>query len=278
MRNHKPGKVQIFMTAFLPAVYSGLILLPLVFIVFSSFKPTDAIFSTPWALPRSFDFSIYLELLVKYKLALGLFNSIYYAVASCAVAIGVSLFAAYALVRMKFRTNPFFMGLILMGIMIPVHSELVPLYVMFAKLGLREPRFALTAVYAAFSIPVTTLVLAGYIRSIPVALEESAVMDGSGIIGVLFRIVLPLMRPALATAAIFHILGVWNDFFAALVFINSENDRTLQLAASVFRGSFGANYQYLLGGVVLSMLPSAVFYLLVQDKIIEGVAAGAVKG
>jgi raffinose/stachyose/melibiose transport system permease protein len=87
-----------------------------------------------------------------------------------------------------------------------------------------------------------------------------------------------MMRPALATTAIFHVLGVWNDFFAALVFINSENDRTLQLAASVFRGSFGTNYQYLLGGVVLSMLPSAVFYLLVQDKIIEGVAAGAVKG
>ncbi len=278
MKAHKPKIFQRALVALLPTVYSGLILLPLVFIVLSSFKPTEAIFSKPWSFPERWDFSIYLELLVKYKLALGLFNSVYYAAVSGALAISVSVCAAYALVRMKFRTNPLFMGLILLGIMIPVHSEIVPLYVMFAKLGMREPRIALTAVYAAFSIPVTTLVLAGYIRSIPVALEESAVMDGSSIIGALFRIVLPMMRPALATTAIFHVLGVWNDFFAALVFINSENDRTLQLAASVFRGSFGANYQYLLGGVVLSMLPSAVFYLLVQDKIIEGVAAGAVKG
>jgi len=266
------------LVGFLPAIYSLLILLPLLFILMSSFKPTDAIFSTPWALPKSLDFSLYAELLVKYKLALGLFNSVYYAALSAAIALGVSACAAYALVRMRFRTNRLFMGLIMLGIMIPVHSELVPLYVMFAKLGLRDPRLNLTLVYAAFSIPVTTLILAGYIRSIPVALEESAVIDGSSLVGAFYHIVLPMMRPALATAAIFHVLGVWNDFFAALVFINSEKDRTLQLAASVFRGSFGANYQYLLGGVVLSMLPSAVFYLLVQDKVIEGVAAGAVKG
>jgi len=115
-------------------------------------------------------------------------------------------------------------------------------------------------------------------RSLPKELDESAVIDGSSLIGAFARIVVPMMRPAIATAAIFHVLGVWNDFFAALIFINSERDRTLQLAASVFRGSFGANYQYLLGGVVVSMLPSAIFYLIVQDKVIEGVAAGAVKG
>jgi len=194
------------------------------------------------------------------------------------VAIGVSLCAAYALTRMKFKTNAFFMALVLLGIMIPVHSELVPLYVMFVKLGIHNPQFSLTAIYAAFSIPVTTLILAGYIRSIPLALEESAVIDGSTLLGALWRIVLPMMKPAIATAVIFHILGVWNDFFTALVFISSEGDRTLQLAVSVFRGSFGSNYQYLLGGVVLSMLPSALIFLAIQDKVIEGVSAGALKG
>jgi len=155
---------------------------------------------------------------------------------------------------------------------------LVPLYVMFIKMRIRDPHISLTLVYVAFSIPITTLILASYIRSIPIAMEESAVMDGSSLIGAFIKIVFPMMKPAIATVAIFHVLSAWNDFFSALVFINSENDRTLQLAVAVFRGSFSANYQFLLGGVVLSMLPSAIFYLLVQDKVIEGVAAGAVKG
>ena len=278
MKTSTPALAPTLLKGLIPAIYALLVLFPLGYIIMSSFKTTDQIFSAPWSLPVALDLSIYADLLIRYKLAQGLFNSLFYAIASGLIVIVISTAAAYALVRMKFRLNGLFMLLIMLGLMIPVHSEMVPLYILFSALGLHEPRIVLTSIYTAFSIPVTTLLLASYIRSIPIALEESAVIDGSSLLGAFVRIVVPILQPAIATAAIFHFLGVWNDFFSALVFISSENDRTLQLATSVFRGAFSANYQYLLGGVVISIVPITAIYLLLQDRIIEGLTAGAVKG
>jgi raffinose/stachyose/melibiose transport system permease protein len=146
------------------------------------------------------------------------------------------------------------------------------------KLGFREPKIALPLVYVAFSMPITVFIVAGYLRSIPRALEESAVMEGASIPRCFFTIVLPVTKPAIATVLIFNFITIWNDFFAALVFINRDADKTIQLGIAGLKGVFVTQYSDLLAAVVVAIVPSVIVYALLQDKIVEGMTAGSLKG
>lgn len=259
-------------------IYVLVIIYPLLFVFMSSIKTNAEVFARPFALPETWNFSIYPELWIEHQLGMYFANSIYYAFFTVVITVLISAMAAYALVRMKWRLKGFVFMLILFGLMVPIHSEVVPLYIIVNKLGLRNPRFSLLGIYIAFSLPITVFILSGFIRGIPRAMEESAVIEGSGIIGAFFRIILPLMKPALATVVIFNFLTVWNDFFAALIFIGRESQKTIQLGVTKFQGTFSTDYSTLLAGIIIVIIPSVIVYALVQDKIIEGITAGAVKG
>jgi raffinose/stachyose/melibiose transport system permease protein len=260
-----------------PSLYAAAILFPLAFIFISSMKTPDELFLSPWSLPARWSLTVYGDLLGRGGIGGNMVNSFYYSSISMTISVFLSAMAAYAFVRMRWRLRGVAMGFVLLGIMVPIHSELVPLYIILARLGLREPRAVLLGVYVAFSLPMTVLILSGFIRGIPREMEEAAVMEGSSIIGSVFRIVFPLLRPALATVVILNFIGVWNDFFAALVFINHDFQKTLQLGIGRFQSMYGNNYPYLLSAVTLAIFPSVLVYLLIQDKIIKGMTAGALK-
>jgi raffinose/stachyose/melibiose transport system permease protein len=133
-------------------------------------------------------------------------------------------------------------------------------------------------VYVAFSLHITILILSGFITGIPREMEESAVMEGSSILKAFFTIIFPLMNPAIVTVVIFNFITVWNDFFAGLVFISLDKDKTLQLGIARFQGNFSTNYSYMLAAIVLVLLPSVVVYVTIQDRIIKGITTGALKG
>lgn len=266
-----------FIYAFL-CVYALLILFPLLFVFLSSLKTNEEIFTSPWSLPQRWEFGKYVELITKYNMGQFFLNSIYYAVLSVVLAVFISAMAAYVLTRMKWRLKGFVFSLILFGLMVPIHSELVPLYIILSWLGIRTPRISLTGVYVAFALPITILILSGFIAGIPKEMEESAVMEGSSILKAFFTIIFPLMNPAIVTVVIFNFITVWNDFFAGLVFISLDKDKTLQLGIARFQGNFSTNYSYMLAAIVLVLLPSVVVYVTIQDRIIKGITTGALKG
>lgn len=259
-------------------IYSLVILYPLLFVFLSSLKSNEEIFSTPFALPEVWNFKIYYEVWTKFQVQIYFFNSLYYSTISVIICVTLSAMAAYALTRMKWKLKKAVLSFILLGLMVPVHSELVPIYIVFTKLGLKNPKINLIGIFVAFAIPVTVFIISGFIEGLPIELEESAVMEGSGLIRAFFTIILPLLKPALATVIILDFLNVWNDFFASLIFISQEGDKTLQLGITRFQGNFTTRYADLLAAIIITVVPSVIVYSIMQDKIISGLTAGAVKG
>lgn len=258
--------------------YAVLILFPLLFILISSFKDNEGIFTDPWGLPAVFHWETYMQLFTKYAMGMNFVNSFYYSTAGCVLSLLVCITAAYAIARMRWRYSGAMMGFFLLGLMIPAHSTIIPLYISAFKAGVKDPRISLVLIFAAFSIPTTVYILAGFMKNIPREMEEAAVMDGSSIPGALARIIVPLLKPAIATVTIFTFLSIWNDLLFSLIFINNEKYNNIQLAITKFQGSYGSKYGSLLSAIVVSIIPTIIVYILLQDKIVKGMTAGAVKG
>lgn len=260
------------------AVYALCILYPLFFLLISSLKDNVEIFTNPWGLPAKWGLQVYYQVWTQYEVGTYFLNSLYYSVLSVVITMFISSMAAYAIVRMKWKLSKWTLGYLLLGLMVPVHSTLVPLYIIVSKLGLNYPRFTMIVIFVAFAIPFSVFVLAGFIQGIPKEMEESAVMDGCSLPKAFWRIIFPLLAPPLATITIFNFLGSWNDLIFSLIFINDEHYKPIQLGIMRFQGDFSTRYSFLLSAIVIAIIPSVAAYMALQDKIVSGITAGAVKG
>lgn len=258
-------------------LYAVVIVVPILFVFLSSLKTNEEIFLRPWSIPDQWQWRSYQDVFVTYKLYRYFANSIYYAVVSVLVNLVVCLLASYALVRMKWRLQGAVFAFFLLGLMVPIHSMVVPLYILTARAGLGDPRLTLVIVFVAFSIPLTILIMSGYLKSVPREMEEAAIIDGASIFATFWRIVVPMMQPAIATVGIFKFLTTWNDFFVGFIFITNEKHWTVQIGISQFRGSFVVRYSHLLAAIVIAILPTMIVYIVLNRKIIAGLTAGAVK-
>jgi raffinose/stachyose/melibiose transport system permease protein len=234
------------------SIYALLIILPLLFIVLSSFKSNEELFLRPWNLPEKFSLFPYFDVLVNFSFIRFFFNSLFYSAASVVVSLIVCTMGAYALVRLKWRLRAAVLGFLLLGLMIPSHALVVPLYIFAAKLGLSKSSVTLIAIFSATSVSTSVFILSGYMRTMPWELEEAAVIDGCSLLRSFVRVIVPLTKPAVATVAILDFLGVWTDFFISLIFINQQNRWTIQLGITIFKGSFATRYSYLLVSVILA--------------------------
>jgi raffinose/stachyose/melibiose transport system permease protein len=259
-------------------LYALVILYPLFFLVASSFKDDEELFLAPWGLPRRWNLWGYYDVVANYGVGRYFLNSLYYASMSVTLSLLICSMGAYALVRMKWRLSGPTLAFFLMGLMVPVHAMIVPLYLFVTKVGLSNPRVTLVCIFVAFTTPTTIFILSGYMKGIPRELEESAVIDGCSLRRAFWAIVMPMMQPALATVAIFNFLSTWNDFLISLIFINDDRYWPIQLGISRFQGSFQTRYSYLLTAIILAIVPSAVVYMLLNKRIVSGLAAGAIKG
>lgn len=275
MKRNATGEVFVYL--FL-SLYAVIILVPMLFIVVSSLKTNDEIFNNPWALPAHLNLFTYLDIFINYSLYRYFLNSLYYASVSVAFIVVLCAMGAYGLVRLKWRLAGITKAYILMGLMVPVHSMIVPLYILLNRMGVHNPRISVTLIYVAFSIPTSLFIFVAYLSEIPRDLEEAAVLDGCSLFGAFRRIVVPMMQPAIATVAIFSFLSNWNDFFVGLIFINADKYWTIQLGISKFKGAFSVRYSYLLAAVIVALVPTIVVYLFMNKRIITGITAGAVRG
>ena len=255
-----------------------LIIIPLLFIAVSSVKTNEEIFQGAFKLPvKPYLVNYRLIFNENYHLYTYLFNSIIYAVLVCSASIIINSMASYALGRMIWKLNKPVMGVFLSGIMIPLHAIIVPLYILTARFRLPNT-ITLGLLYTAATIPTSVFLLRGFLNSVPRAIEESAVIDGSSIPYLFFKIVVPIIKPAIATMTIFNFMAVWNDLMLALIFLSEDKYKTLQLGLMRFRSSTYNDYGLLLTGMMVSIIPIIIVYLFMSEKIIGGITVGAVKG
>lgn len=206
------------------------------------------------------------------------FNSLLVSVVSIIIIVLSAILLGYGFTRMEWKLKKLFYAFIVMAMIIPLYSTLIPNFILFKKLDILDTYWALILPYVAFAIPIGMFIISGFLQTIPRAIEEAAVMDGLGVFGTIFRVIVPIMKPAIATVAVLSFLSCWNEFIMAVTFINSDALRTLPFAIVYFMGQYSSNYGAQFAVLAIIAIPSIVIYLLFTDQITSGVTAGAVKG
>lgn len=254
-------------------------LFPLIWLVNYSFLDTNQFFSDElikW--PTSPKWGNYVNAWVDGKFLKYLLNSVVVSGVSILLTIVISVMLSYAFTRMKWKLRGLFFGIILLGIMIPIHATLLPDFVILKKLALTDTYWALILPYTAVNVPLGMFMLSGFMRSIPGALEESAVIDGCGIFRLVFRIVLPMLKPAVVTVGINSFLFCWNEFILASTFLSRDTYKTLPFSVQNFTGMYSSDYGSQFAVMVLISIPAIIIYALFNEQITKGITAGAVKG
>ena len=164
-----------------------------------------------------------------------------------------------------------------MGMMIPIKLGIVPLFLLMKDLGLTNSLWSLIFMYTAQGIPLSILILTGFFRTMPIELEEAARIDGASDLRILWNVLLPIMRPALATVVIINFIQAWNDFFFPLIFISDEMKKTIPVGMLSLFGEYSADWGSLFAGLTLSSLPMIVLFFIASKQFMEGMTAGAVK-
>lgn len=269
-------KISIYFLLIIWLVITGY---PIIFLLQNSFKGNIEFFtSAVWSLPESFKLDNYIAVMIDSGFYLYFINSIIVCTISVIIIILTSALAGYAIGRINFKYSNIVFMFFVAGMMIPIHSTLIPVYKMTLSLGLYNTLSALIGPYIAFSLPVSIFILTGFIREIPVELEEAAIIDGASYYQLFSRIVFPLTKPAVSTVAIYNFTLLWNEFAYALVLTSSPEKRILTLGLFEFQSAYGVDIPKTLTALLLSFLPLLIVYVFFQEKIIKGMTAGALKG
>ena len=257
--------------------YGLTVLYPIFLMVLSSFKSTREIFKSPFALPESWSLHNYTEAWGRGNFSTYFGNSVFVTGLSLLVVLVLGSLAAYPLGRYSFRGKQWLMLYFLAGLMLPIRLGILPLFFLMKNLGLLNTPWSLVLVYAASGLPFTIFVLANFFETLPRELEEAARLDGAGEFRIYWQIMLPLVRPALATVAIFNFIPWWNDFFFPLIFIRAERFKTLPLGLFSFFGEHQSDWALLFAGLTITALPLLVVYLFASEHIVKGLTSGALK-
>jgi len=256
-----------------------LVLFPFYWMAITSFKTEDqmrSLVSMFW--PSPFALENYVQLVTKTDFLSWFGNSAIVAVSSTLAATAIGTLGAYALARLKFLGRAFMSSAVLITYLVPPSILFIPLYAQIRTFGLSDSLAGLIAAYPSFTVPFVTWLLMGYFESIPIELEEAAMIDGSTRFGAFRRIILPLSAPGVLAAALYAFTQAWNEFLYALVFITNVKLRTLPVGLSSFITGDVYGWGYLMAGAVLTTLPVIAVYIYLQKYMVEGLTAGSVKG
>jgi raffinose/stachyose/melibiose transport system permease protein len=261
------------------AFYFVICLFPVIMVVMNSFKTRAAIFGAPLALPTAETFSLegYQTVIAQGDFLLYFRNSLTVTIASLFFILLFGAMAAFALSEYKFRGNRW-MGLYLaLGIMIPIRLGTVAILQLMVKTGLVNTLTALILVYTAQGLPLAIFILSEFMAQVSTDLKNAGRIDGLSEYAIFFKLVLPLVRPAMATVAVFSMIPIWNDLWFPLILAPAEETKTVTLGAQVFIGQFVTNWNAVLSALSLAILPVLVLYALFSRQLIRGITAGAVK-
>lgn len=205
-------------------------------------------------------------------------NSLFVVSVSTALSTALAFCLAYAITRLQWRLRNVALGAITMGMVLPIHTTLLPNFIWFGYFGLIDTHLALIITYTAFALPFNTLVYMGHFANLPRAIEEAALMDGASWPRLLWSVVMPMSVPATVTVGVMTFLGNWNEFIMANTFLSTDDKRTLPFSIIRFQGQYSSDYAVQFACMVLVALPALALYFAFSSRIMEGATAGAVKG
>lgn len=206
------------------------------------------------------------------------FNSVLVSTITIVLVMAVALMATFALTRFFWKGRGRMMSFLMLGLTIPIHASIVPIYVTLSKLHMLSTYSSLIIPYAAFSLAMAILICSGFIEGIPFELDEAACIDGCGTFGIFFRIIVPLMKPAVATVSIYTFLQCWNELMFANIFISDTAHKTLPVGVQALSGQYLTEWGPVGAAMVLATFPMLVFYIFFSRKIQDSFIAGAIKG
>ena len=249
---------------------------PFLWVIFSSVKTNSEIYAEPFGFPSVFVFSNYLTAWKNANIGINLLNSLIISISAVFFVILFGSMAAYILARVK--ASLFFYTYFTLGIMVPVHTILIPTFILMKNFGLYNTREGLIILYAVSNLSLAVFILVGFMKSIPYEIEEAAVMDGCNPVQVFFKIIFPLSKPGLATIGILTFLNCWNEYLFAYVLISDAKLKTITQGIYALQGSYNTNYGPLCAGLTFAIIPVLIIYVIFSEQIIAGMTAGAVKG
>lgn len=260
------------------ALFLLLALLPFVIVILASFKANTELSRGVFALPEVWRWENYLRAWTEGRFGQYFFSSVVVATAVVSMATVFSILAGYAFGRMRFRLSGLLFGFFLLGIMVPQEAFIIPLYHTMRRLGLYDTYWALILPQVGLSVCFGAFWMRGAFAGLPQDLEDAARVDGCNSWSALWRVLLPVVRPALLTLLVLLFVWTWNDFLLALVLVTSENLRTLPLGLAFFQGRYAMDAALVSAGAVMVALPTILIYVIFQRQFIQGVTAGAVQG
>jgi multiple sugar transport system permease protein len=270
--------IQKVVTYGLLGLLALIILFPIYYMILISLKMPKDIYRTPSLWPLGATLKNYVDLVTTQSFLVNVRTSLIVAGAATIVSVFMSCLAAYSLVRLKYRYRTWIGRLILFSYLTPASLLFIPLSVIIARLGLGNTLHGLVLIYLTFAAPLSTWLLMGFFRGIPADLEEQAMVDGARRLQALFRIVLPLSAPGLVAVSVFTFTGAWNELLLALIFTTSPDIRTVPVALQYLITGDVFRWGLIMAGAVTAAVPVMVLYYLAQRFMVQGLAAGAVKG
>ena len=254
---------------------------PFYWMIISSFKPLEEILLRPANLGLDIlkiDFSAYFEVLFEHGFLRYISNSVYVSIITVVLSVTLATVGGYAVTRLHFRGQAFMSYSILIIYMFPAIVLVIPLYVVFSHMGLRDSMHVLILVYLAQTLPVALYMLRSYFQNLPVEIEYAGLIDGCSRIGVIWRIIIPLSAPALASVALYTFMIAWNEFLFAFMFLDTPEKFTLSRGVVQLAGSVHLSKQLVMAASVMVTIPILVLFLFFERHLVRGLTAGAMKG
>ena len=269
---------KVLMYSFL-GIWALINIFPIYFMFTFSLKSNEEIFGANIVgLPREWLWTNYTRALGTGNMMLYFFNSLLVTTLAIAISLFAAMMATYAITRISWKLNKLTNAFFMLGLTIPIQASIVPVYVVLSKLHWLNKYSTLIVPYSAFALSMSILICTGFMVEIPYALDEAARIDGCSLTGTFFRIILPLMKPAVSTVGVYSYLQCWNEFMFANVFISDSAHRTLPVGIKALSGQYTTEWGPIGAALCIATFPTLIFYLFLSGKIQESFIAGAVKG
>lgn len=251
---------------------------PIFIVLISSIKTKQELAANPFGLPRQVTFKYFIQAFGTMHYARSLTNTLVIAVFSVSLLLIISSMAAFAIARRNNRAYNTIYMFFIAGIIVPFQMTMIPLYKVLLSTKLINTYQGMIAFYLAFLAPFSVFLLCGFVKSVPRELDEAALIDGCGLFKSFFKIIFPLLKPALSTVAVLNTFTIWNDFLAPMLYMQKSSSMTLTVQLASFRGMYFNDWSLIFTGVCMIVAPMLIIYVFAQRFIIDGITAGAVKG
>lgn len=278
--NQKIGRAITGVMVRLPLIFWSLfVLFPLFWMFLGAFKSNGEIFASPWALPRAMNFSNFTTAWTEYNIGNSFVNSLIVTVTGTLLCLMFSIPTAYAVERVRFKGSRVLFNVYLASMMVPMVLGWIPLFFLLVKLNMMDNLWALSLIYAVTEIPFTIFILASFMGTIPRELEEAAAVDGISQYTVLFRVITPLLTNGIVTVSVMNAVTFWNEYFMALIFLQTEERQTLGVAMDLMNkeAQYTNDWGALFAGLSIAIIPVIFIYAIFQRRMMKSMTEGAIK-